>query len=274
MHLKNLFHSAWLMIGLALAAPAAAQPVPNVPIAGTAPEKASLIDGYVLGPGDVIELNVLGREDYRARLQLQTDGMIELPLIGNVLAANKTVLQLKDDVRNRLKAGGYFANPIVNISVATYASRYVVVLGEVSSPGIVPIDRAYRISEILARVGGAKESGGDVLVITRATGEELRLDVKGIATGGGNMDPLVNAGDKIYLAAAPTFYVYGQVNSPGNYRIDPQMTLRKAIARSGGLTAMGSAKRAKVTRDGREVRVGLDDPISDKDVIVVGQKFF
>lgn len=274
MHLKSLFRSAWLMIGLMLAAPAVAQPVPLPAANSAAPAQASLSDGYVLGAGDVIELNVMGREDYRARLQLQTDGMIELPLIGYVVAANKTVLQLKEEVRNRLKSGGFFANPIVNITVATYASRYVVVLGEVGSPGIVPIDRAYRISEILARVGGAKESGGDVLTITRTTGEEMKLDVKGIATGGGDKDPLVSAGDKIFLAAAPTFYVYGQVNAPGNYRIDPEMTLRKAIARSGGLTAMGSAKRAKVTRNGREVRVGLDDAITDKDVIVVGQKFF
>lgn len=272
MHLKGLFRAIWLMIGLVIAGPVAAQQAPSV--ASPPAAQASLSDGYVLGTGDVIELNVMGREDYRARLQLQTDGMIELPLIGNVVAANKTILQLKEEVRNRLKSGGYFANPIVNITVATYASRYVVVLGEVGSPGIVPIDRAYRVSEILARVGGAKETGSDMLTITRTSGEELKLNVKEVATGGGDKDPLVNAGDKIFLPAAPTFYVYGQVHSPGNYRIDPEMTLRKAIARSGGLTALGSAKRAKVTRNGREVRVALDDPITDKDVIVVGQKFF
>ncbi|WP_240334204.1 polysaccharide biosynthesis/export family protein [Sphingobium estronivorans] len=273
MHLKGLFRSAWLMIGLLPVAPVAGQQA-VVPAAPAAAAQATLSDGYVLGPGDVIELSVMGRDDYRARLQLQTDGVIELPLIGNVVAANKTVLQLKEEVRNRLKSGGYFANPIVNVTIATYASRYVVVLGEVASPGIVPIDRAYRISEILARVGGAKDNGGTMLTITRASGEEIRLNVKDIATGGADKDPLVNAGDKIFLAEAATFYVYGQVNAPGNYRIEPGMTLRMAIARSGGLTALGSEKRAKVTRDGHEVRVGLDDVVTDKDVIVVGQKFF
>ncbi|KAA9013054.1 capsular biosynthesis protein [Sphingobium limneticum] len=234
----------------------------------------SLSDGYVLGPGDVLELGVLGREETRSRVQVQVDGTIELPLVGNVVAANKTVLQLREDVRAKLKSGGYFTNPAVNVSVVTYASRYVVVLGEVGSPGIVPIDRAYRISEILARVGGAKESGSDTLTITRQSGAEIKLNLKDIAMGSGEADPLVSAGDKIFLPAAPSFYVYGQVNSPGNYRIDSDMTVRMALARSGGLTTLGSTKKVKVTRDGNEIRLNLDDKIRDKDVIVVGQRFF
>ena len=268
MNVKILGRLLLLLFGFALVVPASAQTAP------VANPDASLAEGYVLGSGDMLEISVLGREDYRARVQVQTDGTIELPLVGSVTAARKTALQLREDIRGRLKSGGYFANPVVNIAIVTYASRYVVVLGEVAAPGIVPIDRAYRVSEILARVGGTKESGADSLMITRQSGEEIKLNIREIAMGAGEKDPFVNAGDKIFVAAAPTFYVYGQVNAPGNYRIDAEMTLRKAIARSGGLTPMGSTKRAKVTRAGQEVRVGLDDPIKDKDVIVVGQKFF
>lgn len=268
MGLKAMFRFCWILLGLLVADPSIAQQAAPTPAPG------SLSDGYVLGPGDVLELGVLGREETKSRVQVQVDGTVELPLIGNIVAANKTVLQLREDVRAKLKSGGYFTNPAVNVSVVTYASRYVVVLGEVGSPGIVPIDRAYRISEILARVGGAKDSGADTLTITRQSGEEIKLSLKNIAIGSGEADPLVNAGDKIFLPAAPIFYVYGQVNSPGNYRIDPDMTVRMALARSGGLTTLGSAKKVKVTRDGSEIRLTLDDKIRDKDVIVVGQRFF
>ncbi len=274
MYLKGLFRLGWLMLASLLMTPAIAQqrPAPAPAVAGVPGE--SLADGYVLGSGDVVEVSVLGREDFRSRVQIQFDGTIELPLIGNIGAGNKTVLQLKEEIRSKLKNGGFFSNPAVNISIATYASRYVVVLGEVGAPGIVPIDRAYRVSEILARVGGAKGSGADILTITRATGEEVKLDVRQISTGSGDADPFVNAGDKIFVPAAPTFYVYGQVNSPGAYRIDANMTVRMALARSGGLTALGSAKRIKVTREGKDLKMKLDDPIGDKDVIVVGQRFF
>ncbi|MES2492642.1 MAG: polysaccharide biosynthesis/export family protein [Pseudomonadota bacterium] len=275
MNLAKMFRLCMLVLASLCVTPAVAQPVAPaaVPVAAD-PSPGALTDGYVLGAGDVIEVGVLGREDFRSRVQVLVDGSITLPLIGNVSATNKTILQLKSEIQDKLRGGGYFSNPAVSIWVVTYASRYVVVLGEVGSPGIVPIDRAYRISEILARVGGAKASGADELTITRVSGEEVKLDLKQIATDTNQSDPFVNAGDKIFVPVAPSFYVYGEVHAPGNYRIDTGMTIRMAIARSGGLTPLGSQNKLKVNRNGREYRLRLDDQIRDKDVIVVGQRFF
>ncbi len=232
-------------------------------------------EGYVLGPGDVVEVSVLGREDYRARVKIQVDGTIQLPLIGTIKAANRTTLQLKDDVGRALVAGGYFAKPVVVAEVASYSSRYVTVLGEVAQPGLVPIDRAYRVSEILARVGGVKEGSADVVTLRRGDGTEQQLDLRAIATGSGAEDPAVTAGDKVFVAQAQMFYIYGQVRAPGSYKLDSQMTLRKAIARGGGLTDSGSEKRAKVVRAGVELKkYDLDAPIKLGDVVVVGERFF
>lgn len=253
------------------AAPAAAAPAD----ASSAAAPVSLNDGYILGPGDVVDVSVLGRAEFNPRVQIQTDGTLQLPFLGTFKAADLTVLQFREKVRNALIAGGYYADPVVNVAVATYASRYVTVLGEVGSPGLVPVDRAYRISEILARVGGAKDSGADILSLRRATGEEIKLDVRTIAIGGPADDPVVNPGDKIFIPKAETFYVYGQISRPGTYKIDQGMTLRKAIASAGGLTAMGSEKRVKVFRDGREIkRFELGALIKDGDVVVIGERFF
>jgi polysaccharide biosynthesis/export protein len=235
----------------------------------------SLTGGYVLGPSDVVEVQVLGREEFKPRVQVQVDGTVQLPFLGTMTASGKTVLQFGEEVKRALKGGGYYSDPVVTVTVASYASRYVVVLGEIAQPGVVPVDRAYRASELLARVGGLRESATDMLHVTRSSGEQFDLDVKTIATGGGDQDPIINPGDKIYVPKADTFYIYGQIGAPGNYKIERGMTMRQALARAGGLTPLGSEGRIKVTRDGKEIRkFSLDDPLKDKDVVVVGEKFF
>lgn len=272
------------MVALAIQ-PAAAQTPPMVPanvIPGNvvatgdaAAPAVSLVDGYILGPGDVIEIAVIGRSDFQGRVQVQTDGTIQLPYIGTLTAAEKTVLQLRDEIRSALMAGGFFADPAVQIGVATYASRYVTVLGEVGTPGLLPVDRAYRLSEIIARVGGTRPTSADDVILTRASGEELTLSIRAAATGGGASDPIVNPGDKLFVAVAEQFYIYGQVNSPGTYRVDRNMSLRMALARGGGLTALGSERRVRVIRDGVEIRnFNPNDPIRGGDVVVVGERFF
>jgi len=255
--------------------PAAAQPTTPAPTVQSDEAAAPLSEGYVLGIGDVVEVSVLGREEFRPRVQVQADGTIQLPFLGSVGAADMTVLQFRDKVRRELMKGGYYADPVVNVAVASYASRYVTVLGEVTSPGIVPVDRSYRVSEILARVGGPRAGGADIVKITRSNGEELELSIEKIATGGPAEDPAVSPGDKIFIPEAKTFYIYGQVAAPGTYPIDRDMTLRKALARGGGLTDMGSEKRVKVYRKGEKLdKFDPSSQVLDGDVIVVGERFF
>lgn len=272
-----LLLAVWMPAYAQVSAPPPVTPgTTSVPAApSTAAIPVSLNDGYVLGVGDVVDVMVLGRPEFNPRVQIQTDGTLQLPFLGTVKASDLTVLQFRERVRTALIAGGYYAEPVVNVAVATYASRYVTVLGDVGQPGLVPVDRAYRVSEILARVGGAKDSGADLLTLRRATGEEIKLDLKNIAVGGPAEDPIVNPGDKIFIPKAETFYVYGQISRPGTYKIDQGMTLRKAIASAGGLTSMGSEKRVKVFRDGREIKkYDLGALIKNGDVIVIGERFF
>ena len=232
-------------------------------------------DNYILGSGDVLEVGVVGRTDYAARARVQTTGAVELPLIGSVTAAGLTTLQLADNIREKLVSGGFFNKPAVSVEVVNYASRYITVLGEVGSPGLVPIDRAYRVSEILARVGGVRDNGSDVVQLRRADGTEVELSTLALATGGPDSDPVVNPGDKMFVPPAQSYYIYGQINSPGNFKLERNMSLRMAVARSGGLTPSGSEKKIKVYRAGQLVpKLDLNAPLSAGDVIVVGERFF
>jgi polysaccharide export outer membrane protein len=257
--------------------PTAAQTVTPVLTQTTAPAPAApvtLNDGYVMGVGDVVEIAVLGREEFKPRVQIQVDGTVQLPYLHSVMASNLTVIQLRERVAKLLRDGGYYVDPVVSVTVVSFASRYVTVLGEFAAPGLVPVDRAYRVSEILARAGGAKPSASDELVLRRAGGEEIILPIELLSRGGPADDPMVQPGDKLFIGAAPNFYIYGQVNAPGAYRVERAMTLRMALARGGGLTERGSSNRLSVFRNGKQIRVTLDAVLQGGDTVVVGERFF
>jgi polysaccharide export outer membrane protein len=263
---------------------AAAQPRQGPPISAPAPSAqpaaatmpaAKSDDGYVLGAEDVVEVEVLGRQDFKVRAKVGSDGTIQLPFLGATNAAAKTAKQLGEEVRAALEKGGYYAHPIMRVEVVSYASRYVTVLGSVGTPGLLPVDRPYRVSEVLARVGGVRENAADYVLVRPENGPEKRLMIKALATGDTAQDPYVTPGDKLFIPQAEVFYISGQVRAPGSYPVASDMTLRMAIAKGGGLTDIGSEKGVKVTRSGGRVeKPGLDAKIMPGDVVVVGERFF
>ena len=262
---------AGLAVTSATAQPTSA-PAPVAPLAGPVLDGAA--SAYVLGRDDVLEVGLLGRNDFGGRSRVQADGTIQLPFVGKIAAADRTTAELSDLIRKALQAGGYFADPVVTVEVVGYASRYITVLGAVGSPGLVPINRPYRLSEILARVGGIRDGGADFLSVRSADGTEMKYQVRELATGEADQDPFVKPGDKIYAPVAEQFYIYGQVKGPGAYALRSNTTLRMAIAKGGGLTDSGSDKKIDVNRDGKKVKLKLDDLVQPGDVLVVGERLF
>lgn len=273
-----------LMSFVAIAQPVQGPP-PGQPISGAAagvlplqtpPAAVAPVtdEGYVLGAEDVVQVDVLGRSDFSVKSKVGTDGKIQLPLLGAVPASNRTVLQLRNEIRVALQKGGFFTQPIVEVQVASYASRYVTVLGAVATPGLIPVDRPYRLSEILARVGGVRESGADYLVVRAKTGER-NYAIKDLATGNESLDPFVQPGDKIYSPNADIFYIQGQVKAPGSFRLTPHMTLSMALARGGGITDLGSNSNIKIIRNNAEIKTrDLSAEVLPNDVIDVGEGWF
>jgi polysaccharide export outer membrane protein len=252
------------------ARPAAAAATPPVkPSAQT----ESPAEEYVLGPEDVVEIEVVGTAD-KARARVYTDGTIQTSMGGRISAAGRTPKELAADVAKALKAGGFYADPVVNVEVVGYASRYVTVLGNVGSPGLVPINRAYRLSEVLARVGGLRSDGADYVIVTGTDGKEKRYNVQKMSSGDASQDPFVNPGEKIFSPEADVFYISGQVKSPGSYPMRSGMTVAQAIAKGGGLTESGSDKKVTVRRGGQKIKLQADAAIEPGDVLSVGERLF
>lgn len=258
-------------VGPASTSPGNLQPSTNV----APPQAIEAEQSYVLGPDDVLEVQVLGRTDFNTRARVGADGKIQLPFLGTVVASGKTTRQLSDELGQALQAGGYFARPIMRVEIVSFASRYVIVLGAVANPGLVPVNRSYRLSEIIARVGGIRDNGADHVMVRPENGPERRISVQSLATGDITQDPYVTAGDKIFVPTADVFYISGQIKAPGAYPLSSSMTLRMAIAKGGGLTELGSDRRVKITRGGQRLdRIELDAGLQPGDVIVVGERLF
>ena len=273
----------------AITAPALAQPAPNdaapksepakpssAPSASLAP--APIDSSYLLGFGDVVEIGLVGRADFGSRARVSTDGTILLPLIGKIQASDRTIIELSEDVRKALIKGGFYSDPIVRADVVNISSRYVTVLGNVGSPGLLPLDRNYRLSEILARVGGGSGDAADYILLTKsgATSAE-RYYIAKLAAGGVGEDPLVQSGDKIFIPSAQNevFYLSGQVKTPGEYPALNGLTFRMALAKGGGVTDNGSEKKLKVVRDGKRMKkIKLDDVVKVGDIITIGERLF
>jgi polysaccharide biosynthesis/export protein len=254
--------------------PSQLERAPTLPIQKQDPSSTPPEQGYILGLEDVLQVDILGRSDFSTKAIIGTDGKIQLPLLGPTPAADRTVLQLRGEIARALQLGGFFTKPIVEVQVVSYASRYVTVLGAVGTPGLIPVDRPYRLSEILARVGGVKEIGADYAVLRTKEGEK-NYSVKELATGDSNSDPYVQPGDKIFVPNADMFYIKGQVKDPGGYPLPPHMTLVMALARGGGLTDLGSDRHITITRKNAEIDPkNLNVEILPDDVIDVGEGWF
>lgn len=230
--------------------------------------------GYRIGPDDVIDVDVLGQSDFKTRARVRTDGTVTLPYLGVVPVSGETAISLADKLAAQLRAGGYYAKPVVNVEIVGFVSNYVVVLGEVGSAGLQPVDRGYRLSEIIARAGGLRASAAEDVTLTHPDGSTHKYAFKKLASGGPDDDPEIKAGDKIFVPAAEEFYIYGQINRPGVYAIRSDMTLRRALGLGGGITQSGSMKKVKLFRNGEERKIKLDELLQPGDVIVIGERAF
>lgn len=248
---------------------------------------------YLLGVRDVVKVTVWSEASLSGTYTIGAGGAISFPLVGTVEAAGRSTDQLAADLRARL-ADGFLQNPQVSVEVAEYNSQRIFVVGEVRSPGAVPLTGALTLVEALARVGSMTEmAGGELLVIRPPDGrvgsgpvlqgdtgarEILRLDVKALQARGPTSNVTLLHGDTIIVPRAELIYVTGQVNSPGSYTYNRSMTVLQAISQAGGVNEMGTTRRLKVVRitGGKkvELKASLGDTLQPGDTVVVATRWF
>jgi polysaccharide export outer membrane protein len=263
---------AALMLMLALAALLVIAPAASAQDAGD----------YHIGPGDLLEIKVYRADDLEATVRVSDKGTIVIPQLGEVKVAGLNPSQAGEQIASLLKSRGVFLNPSVNVLVTEYRSKTVAVLGAVSRPGVIPLDKpGMTIADVLARAGANFGSPG--MIVTAVSGpagatHREEFTVRDLISGG--RDRPVLAGEQIFMQEPATFYISGEVSKAGAYPLAPGLTIGQAVALGGGLTPRGSASRISVTRNdaaGNPVKVKSvkqNVPVQAGDLIVVGARWF
>jgi len=250
--------------------------------AGYAQEKLDF--DYKLGSGDAIKIVVFQNPDLTLETRVSESGTITYPLIGTVAIGGLSIANAEARIASGLKDGGFVQKPQVNIAVIQVRGNQVSVLGQVNRPGRFPLETGNtRLSDVLAMAGGIAPTGSDTVIVTGIReGKPFRkeVDLPGIYVDGRAGDDLVvSGGDVVYVHRAPVFYIYGEAQRSGVYRIERGMTIRQALAQAGGPTLRGTDERVRIHRrngDGQIARLTpeLSDLVQPDDVIYVRESLF
>lgn len=240
----------------------------------------AVADSYALGTGDVVRISVFGQPELDIVTRIADDGTISYPLVGEMKVAGLTERELERKVADELKQRKLVRSPQVNVLIEEFQSQRVSILGNVAKPGVYPVSRGERITEIIALAGGLTDKAGDTAVVTRKDSERVVVDLQAVLQkGDASMDIALANGDRVFIPEMAVFYVYGQVQQPDGYRYKPGMTVMEAISLAGGLTAIGTERGLTVRRKvgGEEIEtisVDIATQLQEGDVLYVKESLF
>lgn len=257
-----------------------------------APSLSGVTD-YVVGPQDVLTITSYDQADLSGKFTIEADGTFTFPMIGRVKAGGLTLRALEGAIKKQLVDDGYFRNPQITVSVETYKSQRVFIVGEVRAPGTYPLSGNMNLVEVLARAGSTLPSASGEAIIVHASdaasgptlpgeddsGDIVRVDLKDLQNGIASQNATLRDGDTIFVPRAESVYVFGQVKNPGAYALQQKNTsVLQALSLAGGVTDRGSTGRIRIVRmvngEKKEVKVKLTDVVRPGDTVIVGERFF
>jgi polysaccharide export outer membrane protein len=181
------------------------------PLAGVADKLTSAAtpgsNGYKIGPLDILEFSVFKVPELTRTAQVGEGGTLNLPLVGEVNAAGRTVQQVERELVQKLGAK-YLQSPQVSIIVKEYNSQRVTIEGAVKRPGVYPIRSKMSLLQVIATAEGLDSASDTTVVVFRQIeGKRMaaRFDI-GQIRAGSTKDPAVQSGDVI---VAPTSAMKG-----------------------------------------------------------------
>jgi polysaccharide export outer membrane protein len=237
-----------------------------------------------LGEGDSIRITVFQNPDLTTETRISERGTITFPLVGEIVLAGLTPAGAEARIAKQLIDGKFVLKPQVSLNVVRVRSRQVAVLGQVARPGRYPLDdTSSNLTDILALAGGVIPTGDDnVTVMIKRNGKTSKLEINVptmYRTGDLSRNLQLENGDTIFVQRAPVFYIYGEVQRAGAYRLEPAMTVMQALSVGGGVTPRGTDRGLKIRRRTAEgtfqaVDARLTDPVQPDDVIYVKESLF
>jgi polysaccharide export outer membrane protein len=270
-------------LAVATFAQAQAARAPTVKEAASARAPQATQD-YLLGPGDVIKISVFQNSDLSLQTRVSENGTITYPLIGTVQLGGLSTSAAERRIAQMLREGSFLVDPQVTVLIDQIHGNQVDAIGQFNRPGRYPLETTQtKLSDLIAQAGGISASGSDTVIFAgKRDGHKVwqQIDLGSMFVNNQLEDDFyLQAGDVLFVDRAPVFYIYGEVQHPGTFRVERNMTLLQALAAGGGLTPRGTQKGVRIKRrdvSGKvvEIKPEFDEPVKPEDVIYIRESIF
>jgi polysaccharide biosynthesis/export protein len=214
---------------------------------------------YVIGPEDVLEVQVWDNKDLNQIVFVRPDGKTSLPLIGEIQAGGRTVQQFQDELVK------YYSKtikvPSVTVIIKEIKSRPVYFIGGFTKPGPFQLTRNdMTLLEATAINGGMAATADAEKGFLLRGGKKIPIDFQKLQKGDVSQNLKLEPFDSIVIPIADMVYIQGEVKAPGAIKYTSDLTLAKAMAQVGGITPMAAPGRVELLRSEGEkkVRIKLD----------------
>ncbi|MCI0485549.1 MAG: polysaccharide export protein [Blastocatellia bacterium] len=230
-------------------------------------------DDYLIGPNDVIEINVMDAPELSGKHTVSAAGFIPLRFLGDLEVKGKRPADVAKIIAEGLR-GDYLKDPHVTVTVAQSNSRSFFIQGSVRSPGVYQMMGKVSLFKLITTAGGLSDNHGPIAYIIREVESAgpsedglpeyvmLEANISGLLKGHFEQNMLIEPGDLINIPPTDVFFVGGAVAVPGQFPLRPGITLRQAISLARGMTFEASKSNAKIFREdsktGQQKEISVD----------------
>jgi polysaccharide export outer membrane protein len=223
-------------------------------------------ESLLIGPGDLIQVDVLDTPEMEQQVRVTDEGNAPLAYVGNVKVGGMTPGAAAEAIQLLLISKNVMKHPQVTVRVQEYSTQDVSVLGQVHTPGAYPLTTPQPVLRVLSLAGGVTDLADRQVTIKRhGSPEQLTYTLSNDPQKMLTDMVMVYPGDIVMVPNAPVIYIMGDVGRPGGYAMSSNashLTLLQAIARAGSANKTSVPSKVRLIRntgDGaKETRVHLD----------------
>ncbi len=204
---------------------------------------------YTLGPGDVLQVQLWGKENQQLELPISRDGTINFPQVGPQSVAGLSFNEARQKIQ-KLVSEKYIGVQ-ASISLGELRSMRIFVLGEARSPGAYTVSSLSTITNALFVSGGAKQTGSLRMIQHKRDGQLVReLDLYDLLLQGDtSADNRMQPGDVIFIPpVGPRVAIEGEVYRPALYELKGPTSLQQLVELAGGLTSQAYPQLTRIER--------------------------
>ena len=215
--------------------------------------QVSETDLYEISINDVLDIKVLDHNELMVLTAVSADGTINFPYIGAIYIKGMNLSEIEEEITKRLSEG-YVKYPVVTVSLIKSMSKKIFAYGELNRRGEIPFEENMTVVKAISIAGGIRADGlyGKVKVRRKQKGnpgyKDIEIDLKDTIEGSATEDMLLQPDDIVIVERNKTFFIHGELGRTGEYVLEDDMTVVRALSVAGGIRADGLYGKVKVRR--------------------------